>query len=63
VIAPPQRADAPVDSTARRRARRGTVIVGLGTPFDLRRTIVLMTVIGPCRATDPYDWPHPGGRR
>lgn len=27
----------------------------LGTPHDMRRGIVLMTIIGPCRAFDPPD--------
>lgn len=30
------------------------------SPGDLRRAIVTMTVLGPCRALDPYD-PRKGG--
>jgi hypothetical protein len=29
--------------------------VGLRDPFDLRRAIVLMTLLDPCRAIEPHD--------
>ena len=35
--------------TARRSARRQTVVAGLSNPCGLRRAIVLMTILGPCR--------------
>ena len=31
----------------------------LGTPRDVRRGIILMTLLGPCRAFDPPDQPIP----
>ena len=40
----------------RRSVRRKTAIVVLGDPLDLRRAIVLRTVLGPCRASQPRDW-------
>lgn len=40
---------------ARRSRRRGTAVVGLRDPFDLRRAIVLMTLLGPCRAIEPHE--------
>ena len=36
--------------------RRTTV--GLRTRRDLRRAIVLVAMLGPCRASQPYDWPE-----
>jgi hypothetical protein len=38
--------------------RRKTVVAGLGGPLDLRRAIVLRTVLGPCRASRPQDRPE-----
>jgi hypothetical protein len=63
MTAPAQETDALMNSTAGRSARRGRAVVGLGNRFDLPRAIVLMTLIGPCRAMDPYEWPQSGGRR
>lgn len=40
----------------RRSVRPKTAIVVLGDPLDLRRAIVLRTVLGPCRASRPRDW-------
>jgi hypothetical protein len=37
--------------TRRRSAARSL----LGTKLDLRRTIVIMTILGPCRAQEPPD--------
>jgi hypothetical protein len=39
----------------RTSVQRKTMIVGLGGPLDLRRAIVLMTVLDPCRAIEPHD--------
>jgi hypothetical protein len=50
------RSEALVASTAIAR-RRSAARALLGTKLDLRRTIVIMTVLGPCRAQEP-----PGGR-
>jgi hypothetical protein len=36
--------------------------VGLRTRRDLRRAIVLVAMLGPCRASRPYDWPEQAGR-
>jgi hypothetical protein len=36
--------------------------VGLRTRRDLRRAIVLVAMLGPCRASSPYDWPEQAGR-
>ena len=35
--------------------RRSAARLLLGTKLDLRRTIAIMTVLGPCRAQDPPD--------
>jgi hypothetical protein len=48
-------ADRRVAPPIRRSARRAKTAVGLRDPRDLRRAIVLMTVIEPCRAIRPYD--------
>lgn len=63
---PAQDADRQVVPPIRRSTRRGTAVIGLRDPLDLRRAIVLMTFIGPCRATratSPHDWPDSGGNR
>ena len=41
----------------RRSARRRAAVVDLRDPNDLRRAIVLTTILGPCRATNPYEGP------
>jgi hypothetical protein len=38
-----------------RSSRRGGVLTGLRTPAGLRRTFVLMMILGPCRAIDPFS--------
>jgi hypothetical protein len=43
----------PVHPSARRRVTVG----GLHSSPGLRRSIVLMTILGPCRAIDAYAWP------
>jgi hypothetical protein len=44
----------------RTMGRRTTV--GLRARRDLRRAIVLVAMLGPCRASSPYDWPERAGR-
>jgi hypothetical protein len=46
------------------RADRNTgqsTAMGLRTRRDLRSAIVLMAMLGPCRATNPHDWPGRAG--
>jgi hypothetical protein len=50
----------PAPTLHRTMGRRTTV--GLGTGRDLRRAIALATMLGPCRASSPYDWPERAGR-
>ena len=52
---PVRNADRSVAPPTRRGRRRGTAVVGLRDPFDLRRAIVLMTLLDPCRAIEPHD--------
>jgi hypothetical protein len=59
---PARNAGAPVALRIRRSARRGTAAVGLHDPLDLRRAIVLMTVLESCRAIHPHDGPDRAGR-
>jgi hypothetical protein len=63
MTAPARNPDLLVIPTAGRRARRGAPVVNLRNRFDLRRAVVLMTVIGPCRAASPHDWPDSAGGR
>ncbi len=42
-------------SLARRRRRRMRMAAELSQPAGLRRAVVLMTVLGPCRANEPYS--------
>jgi hypothetical protein len=51
---PAQDAGAPA-AAIRRSTRRGTAVVGLYDPRELRRAIVWMTVLEPCRAVHPHD--------
>jgi hypothetical protein len=44
-------------ATHRQTRPRGTV-VGLRSSLDLRRAIVLTTILGPCRANNSYEWPE-----
>lgn len=60
---PEQNADRAVAPAIRRTARRGAAVVGLYDPLGLRRAVVLMTVLEPCRAIRPHDSPEPAGRR
>lgn len=41
----------------RRSTPRQTMIAGRRNRLDLRRAIVHMTILGPCRATNPCGWP------
>jgi hypothetical protein len=50
---PVRNADRPVTPVSR---RPGRAVVGLRDALDLRRAIVLRTVLGPCRANRPPDW-------
>ena len=42
---------------------RPAAIPGLRNPRSLRRSIVLMTILGPCRTIEPYAWSERTGRR
>jgi hypothetical protein len=53
-------AAAPARASTPRPPRRRARSVRLGSPADLRRTIVLMAVLGPCRALEGQR-PPPGG--
>jgi hypothetical protein len=54
----PHVAEAPVMlAPPQRRARRAPA-AGLSHRLDLRRAIVLMAILGPCRAHDPHDRPE-----
>jgi hypothetical protein len=41
--------------------RRRAAALGLRNRLDLRRAIVRMAILGPCRAMSPYDWPERAG--
>jgi hypothetical protein len=47
--------------TARRSARRCTAVADLRDLIGVRHAIVLMTILGPCRATTPHEWPERSG--
>lgn len=55
-----QVAEALTNRTVRRAEQQPTATMRRGNRFDLRRAIVFMTLIGPCRATRPYDLPDSG---
>ena len=48
---------------ARQSPRRRIAVGGLHSRAGLGRGIVLMTILGPCRANDRYEWPERAGRR
>ena len=50
-----------VGPAADRSAQRSAAVTVVGNPFDPRRAIVLLTLIGPCRAVSPHGWPDNGG--
>jgi hypothetical protein len=52
---PARNAGAPAKPAMVRRARPGGVTQALRRPADLRRAIVSMTVLEPCRAIKPLD--------
>ncbi|MBK9170815.1 MAG: hypothetical protein IPM24_25630 [Bryobacterales bacterium] len=51
---PASAARKPVTAPAHRSIRSGAA-GALRDPFDLRRAIVLMTVLAPCRGIDPHN--------
>lgn len=60
---PARNSDRPLKPPSRLRRPPGTAVVGLRDAIDLRRAIVLRTVLGPCRASRPPDWPEGAARR
>jgi hypothetical protein len=59
---PALHADRVVAPPTRRSTRRGTAVAGLRDPLDVRRAIVLMNVLEPCRAIHSHDSPERDGR-
>lgn len=55
--APPAARSAATPRDQRPWARERAVSPLLGSRQDLRRAVVLMTVLGPCRALAPYEGP------
>jgi hypothetical protein len=51
----------PASAAIRRSAPWGTLAVGLRDPHNLRRAVILRTVIGPCRAANPHGSSDGGG--
>jgi hypothetical protein len=51
----PRTADEPLAGTILRSARPGMAAMGLYDPRHLRRGIVLMMILEPCRAIHPYE--------
>jgi hypothetical protein len=49
----PRRVAVPDD---RRAVHRGTIVEDLRKPLTLRRAVLLMTILGPCRSVVPHDW-------
>jgi len=47
---------------ARRNARRRIPLEDLHHPLTLRRAIILMTILAPCRAETPHEWEAASGR-
>jgi len=56
---PAQAQSEPAKPPVRRAAQPAATGVGFRSTFDLRRAVVLMTLIGPCRAASP--WRDPDG--
>jgi hypothetical protein len=56
---PAQKPHRPVAPATGGSAGRGRSILAFRKPLELRRAIVLRTVLGPCRASNPQDWPEP----
>jgi hypothetical protein len=44
------------DLTVGPSGRPSIPVAGHSHPFELHRAIVLMTLVGPCRAASPHDW-------
>ncbi|HYH01388.1 MAG TPA: hypothetical protein VD837_19835 [Terriglobales bacterium] len=55
MIAPRFAGAMPPATTTRRSTRRRPTLGGVRSPVDLRRAIVHMTVLGPCRAMEAYS--------
>ena len=51
------------ESTARQRLHPHVALKGLRGRAGLGRGIVLMAILGPCRANDRYEWPERTGHR
>ena len=59
---PPDAARPPVRTRRRRvSTRRAATRLALRDRFALRRAVVQMTILGPCRALTPYEWPEGAG--
>ena len=61
-IAPAEYTNTRVGPAADRSPQRSAAVTGLGNSFDPRRAIVLLTLIGPCRAASPHGWTDNDGR-
>lgn len=55
---PARRPHRPVAPASGESTGRGSSILAFRKPLNLRRAIVLRTVLGPCRASHPQDWPE-----
>ncbi len=51
----------PVAPPARWSSWRGTAAAGLHDPVELRRAVVFMTLLDPCRAIEPHESQLPAG--
>jgi len=54
---PPVRGEPPVVAARAPLSRPRSSVSRFHGPADLRRAVVAMTILGPCRAASPYDWP------
>jgi hypothetical protein len=63
VLAPERQGGEPLTIPLKsKRAMEEQTAVGLRARRDLRRAIVLVAMLGPCRANSPYDWPDQAAR-
>jgi hypothetical protein len=63
VLAPARHGGGPLTIALRpQRTMEQQTAAGLRTRRDLRRAIVLVATLGPCRANSPYDWPDQAAR-
>ena len=51
----------PAAPGAHRAVRVGSMVEDLRTPLALRRAVVLMTILGPCRSVAPHEWKGASG--